>query len=157
MSEIKPMGAGIMDKIHRDVNAEFIRFDEDFDATRDAREVIIEKVMEAVKGTSLMNGKGILAADSSDTLEVMKVALSALKDKEKANVQAASTKLRQKEQEQATAEMAAERLQVVIQATLPGRITKEVSSEDLDAKLAQMFDGKINDFELRQNPNDISD
>ena len=157
MTDITPMGTGVMDRIRRDVNAEFARMESDYDQARDDREIILGKVMNAASKLDLVDGEGKLTDQYEETVEIMKLALTALKDKETAGAKAVSLKLKQKEQEIASAEVAAERLQVVIAATMPGKIKSEFSPSVLDEKLAAMFDGKITAPELRQNPNDISD
>lgn len=142
-------------RLRRTVESEFVRMEDDFDESRNHRKLIAEKLMSSVSNLKLVDDDGKLSEDTDTGLRFINTALKALSDIEKASASAISLKLRNQEQEMASAANTKERIELIIQATAPGRVRKPIDTDALGEELAEMFDDDIKDFELRSNPRDI--
>lgn len=151
------------EKLRRSVTQEFIRMEDDYDATRTHRETLMAKVMEAATKVELIDPNGIvLINDETDTkLRVIGTAMKLLVDTEKATGTAISLKLKQQEQEAATSAAARDRIAVVLKLSAPGAIPEAQAAAELSDKLAEkladMFDGEIQPFEMKSSPTDLEE
>ena len=129
--------------------------EDDFDQTRTMRSTIINRIMDDVAKVSVIDEHGALREDADTAMKVYTTALKAISDAEKANVQAIGLKLRQQEQDIASAAAAKDRIMVVLKATEAGRITEDFPSEELESTLTEMFDSDIRESELKSSPRDL--
>jgi len=144
------------DRIRRSITHEFVRMEDDFDLTRTHRTTIVNKLMETVENIKLLDANNEPYEENVGKMDVIKTALKAIADTEKATATAISLKLKQQEQALASSAAAKDRIAIVLRATAPGRIEEEFPEHDLEAHLSEMFDGEIKDFELKANPRDLS-
>lgn len=147
----------VREKLKRSLTAEFVRMEDDFDETRDLRKGIISKIMSEVDKVNLSDDAGNLKEDADVGIRVMATALKALSDAEKASAQAISLKLKQQENDIASAASAKDRIAIILKATAPGKITEEFDPAKLEDALEDMFGNEIKDFETKLNPHDLSD
>jgi hypothetical protein len=145
------------DKPKRSLAQEFLRMEDDFDLTRSHRLAIANRILETAQGLKLVDTDGQLNGAIEDNVKFFNLALKTLEGVEKANGFAISHKLRQKEQDVASAAAARERIQVVIQASRPGTITDDSASAKIERLLDEQFNEDIKDFELKTSPRDLSD
>lgn len=145
------------DKIRRSINQEFVRMEDDFDDTRAKRATIIDKLVDATQKIDLINDKGELSGDIKAAATIFSTALKALSDAETAQTRAIALKLKQQEQQLASAESAKDRIALVLKLTAPGAITSSPSTQELEDALEDMFGSDIQDFELKSNPRDLED
>lgn len=144
------------DRIRRTITHEFVRMENDFDQTRNHRAAIVNKLMETVDKIKLIDENDQPFEENVGKMDVIKTALKAIADTEKATATAISLKLKQQEQEIASNNAAKDRIAIVLRATAPGRIEEDFPEQDLEAHLTEMFDDQIKDFELKSNPRDLS-
>lgn len=145
------------DRIRRSIGAEFVRMEDDFDRTRDIRTNLINKLAAASNDVNILGEGGALTDDTEPALKVIATTLKALSDVEKASAQAIALKLKNQEQEMASSAAAKDRVAMVLLATAPGKITETFPSEELEAKLDELFSNEIKDFELKSNSRDLVD
>lgn len=145
------------EKIRRSVSHEFVRMEDDFDKARDARDVVIDKIMTAVGSLKFVDETGGISEDAEVGVKVANLALKAIADKEKANALAIGLKLRNQEQEMASAAASHERIQIILKATAPGKIEEGFELESIDETLADMFEGQINTYELKNSSLDLQE
>ena len=147
----------------RSIDDEFQLMDAAFDKTRSKRDLLVDKLMTAAMSIDVVevgaDGKGNVDDETDTRLRVVGAALKALVDVEKAAGAAIGLKLRRSEMDAAKAQQSKDRLAVVMMQTAPGRITDgiAISEQDLDAKLASMFDDSIKPFELKNDPRNIDE
>lgn len=144
------------DRIRRSISHEFVRMEDDFDLTRIHRTAIVNKLMETVEKINLLDNNNEPFEENMGKMDVIKTALKAISDTEKATATAISLKLKHQEQALASSAAAKDRIAIVLRATAPGRIEEEFQEHDLEAHLMEMFDGDIKEFELKSNPRDLS-
>lgn len=145
------------DKIRRTINSEFVRMEEDFDSTRTKRAQLADKLMEAVGHVKLLDDNGGIKEDTDTGIRLVSTALKALSDIEKAQSSAIMLKLKNQEQEIANSAAAKDRIAIILKATAPGKIEAEFPSDALEEQLNSMFDGEIQEYELKSSPRDLSD
>lgn len=143
------------DKVRRSISAEFVQMEDDFDNTRLMREKITTKIMDTIDTIKLTDSDGSLREDAGTGIALYTAALRALNDAEKARGLAITLKLKNQEQEQSSNAASQARIAIILKASSPGLIEENFPSEELEDQLAKMFDGKIEDYELRSNPRDI--
>lgn len=155
-----------INKIRRSLGQEIARAEDDFDETRIQRKRLTDKLVQAAATVKIVdvskdeNGQEVTVVreDSPVAIALTNTALKALEATEKAANSAAILKLRNKEQETASAAAHQDRIAVVLQATRPGIIkANQFAPEALEEKLAEMFDAEIKDFELKTNPDDLTE
>lgn len=147
----------VRDKMRRSLNLEFTRMEDDFDTTRDHRAVLTGKLMAAAESITIVGEKGAVSEETPIALAVIDKALKALNDTEKSNEKAISLKLRRSEAEVASAAATRDRIAIVLKATSPGRIEETFPADKLDEHLSEMFEGTIQDFELKTNPKSLDE
>ena len=152
MSEIED---AVRDKMRRTISHEFARMEDDFDVTRHHRSQLMSKLMEVTSNLTLVDDAGNPKEDSEASLKIINTALKTLESTEKANAQAIMLKMKQTEQEIASSAAAKDRIAIILRATAPGKIMETFPAEELEATLAEMFDGTIQDFELKSSPRDL--
>ena len=145
------------DKIRRSLLQEFARMEDDFDATRDLRSTIVDKLMESASKVAILREDGTVNDDTETGLKVLTTALKALSDVEKAQSQAILLKVRQQEADAASSAAAKDRLAVVLKATAPGRIEEDYPSDKLEEQLESMFQAEIKPFELKSSSYDLEE
>jgi hypothetical protein len=145
-------------KPRRTIVQEFCRMEDDFDFTRNRRLALAGKLLDVADSITMVDEKGQLSAEIEDKVKVLNLAFKGLSEIEKANGSAISLKLKQKEQEVASAALARERIEIVLRAARPGRIEESYDSDKLEAQLNEMFDNdEIKPFELKTSPRDLTD
>jgi hypothetical protein len=144
-------------KMRRSLGLEFVRMEDDFDKTRDARNELSDKLMTAARSVNLVSENGGVDDETDTKLRVISTALKALGDIENANAKAIGLKLKQAEQDIASSAATKDRIAIVLRATAPGRIEEAHSTEDLSTALDKMFEGDIHEYELKSNPRDLTD
>ena len=149
-------------KIRRSLGMEFVRLEDTFDETASLRSRLTSKLVTVAEKVNLT----VVSEDGSQTVhdgtaaavQVVNAALKAIEQTEKAAVNIVGMKLRQNEQEVASAAAHSDRIAVVIAATRAGDVRKQkFDPAALEHTLEQMFDSQIQDSELRSNPNDLSE
>lgn len=148
----------IRDKMRRSITQEFVRAESDFDDTRNIRLELVGKLRAASSRVNLVAENGAVSEDTDTGLRVIALALKSIDDVEKAGAKMISMKQKQQEQSLQSAAASKDRIEIIIKATAPGRIQEnEVSDQDLESHLEDMFGGDIKDFELRTSAKDLAD
>ena len=141
----------------RSLSKEFFIAEETFDNTKNLRNTVTKKLMDAVEKIELVDENGALVGEAGDKLQIFKTALSALNDVEKASSSMVSLKLKMQEQQQAASTAATDRINAVIAATRPGMLADAMfSQKDLDECLEQLKES-IHPGELKASSRDLSD
>jgi hypothetical protein len=155
MTDISPE-----ERVPRTLNQEFFRMEDDFDDARTMRRGLINKLTQAANNVVLVedDGKGgVTVRDDTDTsVRLIGMALKALTESEKASNLAINVRLKQRELDQASSAAAKNRIAILLAHTAPGRIDTEFPVEELEQALETMFDSDIKDFELKDNPRDLT-
>jgi hypothetical protein len=142
-------------EMKRSLGQEMSLMDTESDAVRVKRNVIVDKLMTTV-GTIDLD-----PTDDPDTqkvkLKVMEVALKALDGVEKSRVSTVSIKMRQQEQEVATAQASKDRIAVMLASAARGQLPTTSHDPAAIAAAIDAFDASVQDFELRASHQDISD
>ena len=151
-------------KMKRSLPQEFVRLESDFDDTRLLRRQLTDKLVQnASKVVLLTEGpegspEACSTREDTDTaVRLIKAAMDALSDIEKASTQVVNLKLKQKEQEIASSAATKDRIATVLMATQPGRIQEAFPAQALEEHLAELFDNKIQAFELKTNPRSLDE
>ena len=143
------------DRIRRSISQEFVRLEDDFDVTRQHRTTIVNKLMETVEKIKLVDDRDEPFEENVGKMDIIKTALKAIADVEKATATAVNLKLKHQEQALASSAATKDRIAIVLRATAPGRIEEEFPEHDLELHLSEMFDDDIKDYELKSNPRDL--
>ena len=144
-------------KIRRSINQEFAKMEDDFDHVRTKREALVEKIFAEASRVEAVSEGGILHEDAKTVVSLYSTALKALDGIENAAVKSIGLKLKNQEQQVASAAAAKDRIEIVLRATAPGRIEQTFSPDLLEEALSSFDDTEIQEFELTSNPRDLSD
>jgi hypothetical protein len=145
------------EKMRRTLLGEFVRMEDDFDTTRRYRNAIVDNLVQEASRIKLTDQNGQVQENTDTGVRVFTTILKALSDVEKANATAISLKLKQSEQEVAASTAAHDRILAIQAATVPGKIDGSFPSEDLESKLAELYDDQIAESELKISPKDLED
>lgn len=146
------------ERIRRTVTHEIVRMEDDFDLTRTKRNVIVDKIMDAVNRVEILTGDtGVLKEDADVGLRVYTTALKALADVEKSSATAINIKLRNRELDMANAADSKNRIAAILLSVAPSQISEPFPTESLESHLAELFDGEIKSSELKTSSIDLEE
>ena len=149
-------------RMKRSLDQEFGRMETDFDDTRAIRKRLTDKLVKAAECVQLINAvdatdSGAPWEDTDVRLKVVKTALDALKDIDKAAETVVNVKLKRQEQDIASSQQAKDRIAIILAQTSAGRIQDDFPSDKLERQLDTMFAEQLQEFETKTNPKDLAD
>lgn len=147
----------LRERVRRSIDQDIQAIDDAVDAAKTYRDIITHKLMDAVATVKLLDEHGKPSEETDGALRLISTTLKAINDSVDAPIKAVNVKLKQDEQNTLSAAAASDRIDAMLASAKRGQIAGSFPSELLEDKLSTMFDGEINDFELKTNPHDISD
>jgi hypothetical protein len=144
-------------RVLRSLQDELVMSEESFETTSSARGIITTKLMEAVKGISLVDDEGRPNVKEDD-LNLITTTLKALGEVDKSTVASANLKLRNHEIATQNASASKDRIAAMVLAARTARIEDtSLDGYNLEDILRDQIGDTIKEGELRANNNDLSD